>query len=279
MAAVGEAQAAAIEPRSARPPSSRRLGSLVVLIALLAVWEGLVALLRLPFFIVPPPSKILAALWVGLTTDPSSRAGFTMHIVQTLTEALGGFVIGSTLGIALGAILAEFRVVERYAMPYVTAFQAIPKIAVAPLLVIWFGLGIESKILLVVLITFFPLAINTLAGLKSVEAERIELMTSLCASRGQTFWLVKLPSALPFVFAGLYQGILNSLVGAVVSEFVAAQRGLGVLIQELTLRMSIDGVYAVLIVLGILGVALGQLVSLARAKVLFWAPSARGRGR
>jgi NitT/TauT family transport system permease protein len=248
----------------------------LVLLGVLVAWEAGVALLRLPFYALPPPSQIAVALVDGFSTDPSARAGFLSHIITTLSEALIGLVIGCTLGIALGAVLAESRLAGRYGFPYVVALQAAPKIALAPILIIWLGLGLASKIVLVVLITFFPLVISTMAGIKSVDSERIELMTSLSASRWQTFRLVKFPSALPFIFAGLYQAILNSIVGAVASEFVAAQRGLGVLIQELTLKMNISGVYAVLIILAVIGIGLSQAISATRARVLFWAPKARG---
>ncbi len=135
-----------------------------------------------------------------------SPSQYYINIFTTLTEALASFVLGSLFGIIAGALVVEFKGVRRLALPYVIGLQSVPKVALAPLFVVWFGFGIESKILLGVLLTFFPLLINTAAGLSSVERDRIELMTSLKANRWTIFRLVKFPSALPYVFAGLENG-------------------------------------------------------------------------
>src|SRR5215469_16563457 len=129
--------------------------------------------------------------------------------------------------------MAEFRWVERFLFPYIVGFQSIPKVAIAPLYVIWFGYQIETKIAMAATLALFPVLLNALEGFVTVERERLELMTSLRASRWQTFRMIKIPSALPFVFAGLNLGIVYAFLGAIVSEFIGAQRGMGVIITQL----------------------------------------------
>lgn len=196
-----------------------------------------------------------------------------MHITTTAIEALASFVIGSLLGVVAGALIIQFSLLRRIVLPYFIGLQSVPKVALAPLFVVWFGLGISSKIVLGVLLTFFPLMINTAAGLASVERDRLELMQSLKASGWKTFRLVKLPSALPFIFAGLEMAAAYAVLGAVVGEFVGGTSGLGVLILNRNAVLDVAGSLAALIILALMGVGLQRAVAAVRARVLFWAPS------
>jgi NitT/TauT family transport system permease protein len=202
-----------------------------------------------------------------------SRAGFYIHIATTLIEALTAFVVGGILGILMGALMVQFPSIRNLILPYVSGIQSIPKVALAPFFVVWFGLGISSKIVLGVLLTFFPLLINTAAGLANVDRDRIELMMSMKASGWQTFRLVKLPSALPYIFAGLEMAAVYAILGAVVGEFVGGQTGLGILILNRNAVLDIGGALAALILLALMGVLLQKAVSIVRMKVLFWEPS------
>jgi NitT/TauT family transport system permease protein len=149
-------------------------------------------------------------------------------------------------------------------------FQALPKVALAPLIMVWFGVGLPSKIVNAALIAFFPLMVNTIVGLRSADEDRINLMRSLDASEAQIFWMLRLPSALPFVMAGLEVAMIFALIGAIVAEFVGATSGLGVLINSLNFSGDVAGIFSVLIILSIIGLALNQAVLAVRRRVLFW---------
>jgi NitT/TauT family transport system permease protein len=152
----------------------------------------------------------------------------------------------------------------------VVALQTLPKIAIAPLILVWVGLGIESKIIIAALVSFFPMLVNTIVGLKAASADKIELMHALTASRAKTFFLVRLPEALPYIFAGLQIGIVLAVLGAIVGEFVGAKAGLGYLIIQMNYTMDVAGMFAVLVILGVMGVALNVIVTMLRRRIIFW---------
>lgn len=276
-----EAQA---EPRGADSPEhapgwhrlrgfARAHTALISLPVVLLVIEAVVVGFDVPDYVLPAPHAIAAALWAGFLTPLAARSGFYVHILTTAAEALTAFVVGSLLGIAMGAAVVQWPFARRLILPYVIGLQSVPKVALAPLFVVWFGLGIGSKIVLGVLLTFFPLLINTAAGLAGVERDRIELMQSLGASRWKTFRAVRMPSALPFIFAGLEMAAAYSILGAVVGEFVGGQSGLGVLILSRNAVLDIAGSLAALVILAVMGVLLQTAVAFARRRLLFWAPS------
>lgn len=247
---------------------------LISLVVLLVGLELGTRFFAVPRYIIPPPTAVFDALVRGFSTPLTARDGYYLHLGTTLLEALFGFTIGSVFGIGVGAIVNHVPVVKRILVPYLIAIQSLPKIAIAPLFVVWFGFGITSKIVMGVLLTFFPLLINTMAGLDGVEPERLELMKSLKAGAWKTFRLVKFPSALPFIFAGLEMGAAYSVLGAVVGEFVGGQSGMGVLILNMNASMDIAGTFSALVVLGAMGLAIGRSLGAVRRRVLFWAPSA-----
>jgi NitT/TauT family transport system permease protein len=240
----------------------------------LAVWQAAVSVYDIPSYVLPTPAAVMAALADGLGQSPTSRASFWYHLADTLTATLAGFAIGSVLGLALAAVMAEFRIVERLLFPYVAAIQSLPKVAIAPLYVIWFGYQIQSKIAMAVTLALFPVLLNALQGFLSVEKDRLELMSSLDASRWQVFWMVKLPSSLPLIFAGLNLGIVYALLGALVSEFIGAQRGMGVMILQLQSVNDTAGVFAALIVLAVVGYVLIAAVRMIQHRVVFWSSGA-----
>jgi NitT/TauT family transport system permease protein len=156
-------------------------------------------------------------------------------------------------------------------------FQSLPKIALAPLIVIWFGLGMTSKVVNAALVAFFPLLVNTMVGLRSADEDRVSLMRSLAASERQIFWMLRLPNALPFVMAGLDVAMIFALIGAIVGEFVGSQVGLGMLIQSMNFTMDVSGQFSILLVLSVLGLILNRCIGLVRKRVLFWDPSEKER--
>jgi NitT/TauT family transport system permease protein len=241
---------------------------LLLLVVTLAIWEAAVGALRIPSFILPPPSEIGAALYRGAVSGIYLR-----HLWITLAETLLGFALGSAVAFVLGTALAASRRAEYFLYPFIVMFQSMPKVALAPLVVVWFGLGITSKVVSAALIAFFPLLVNTILGLRSADEERIDLMRSLAASEPQIFWMLRLPSALPFVMAGLEVAMVFSLVGAIVAEFVGAEAGLGMLIQSRNFSMDVAGEFAILFILALLGLVLNTILVSIRRRVLFWDPS------
>jgi NitT/TauT family transport system permease protein len=217
----------------------------LVFVVFVGAWEWVVRAWSIPAFLVPAPSMVASALSRGV------RSGlYLANFWTTLYEALMGFVIAAVSGIMLGAVIAQFRVVERTFYPYLVALQTLPKIAIAPLVIVWFGFGISSKV---------------------IDPAKLDLMRSLRASRWQTFRLVTFPNALPFVFAGLDIAIVFSVLGAIVGEFVGAQQGLGNLILQFNVALDIAGVFAVLILLSVMGVALHLIMQAVQKHVIFWA--------
>jgi len=251
----------------------------LLLIAVLGVWEAVVVQFHIPSYILPRFSTVAVALWDGLDAKLMARDGYWLHSGVTLAEVLLGFLIGSAIGLLLGVIIAQSRLLEATIRPYVTAFQSLPKVAVAPLIVLWFGYNMSSKVIIVCLLTFFPLLVTSLAGFKSVDNDRIDLLRSLSASPWQIFWKVRFPSALPYIFAGLDIAIVFAVVGAIVGEFVGAQLGLGVLIMQMNASMDVAGSFSVFILLALVGIALSQILRMIERRVLFWAPSAAARNQ
>jgi NitT/TauT family transport system permease protein len=238
----------------------------LVLVVFVLAWEGIVRAWHIQEFLVPAPSAIGRALMAGLT----SRL-YVDHFGVTLYESLLGFLIAAAAGIACGTVIAQFRVVEQTLYPYLVALQTLPKIAIAPLLIVWLGFGITSKVVIAALVAFFPILVNVIVGLKTIDASKLDLMRSLDASRWQTFRYVTFPNALPFVFAGLDIAIVFSVLGAIVGEFVGSQRGLGNLILQFHTSLDIAGMFAVLLLLAALGVGLHLLIQAIQRRVIFWA--------
>lgn len=241
-----------------------------LLVVLLLVWQYGVIWLDVPAYILPPPSDVAVALWRGLDAGIFSRGGYWLHTGVTLSEVLLGFVIGSTAGLVLGTIISQVRIIEATFSVYLIAIQSLPKIALAPIIVLWFGFGLTSKVVIICLLTFFPLLVNSMAGFRAVEPERIELMRAIGANGWQMFWKVRLPSAMPYIFAGLDMAAVFAVVGAVVGEFVGAQRGLGVLILSMNASMDTAGTFSVFIILSLIGVLLHGVLKIISRRVLFW---------
>ncbi len=228
-------------------------------------WEWYVTSAKVSELILPAPSRIVAALAGGLASGIYVKA-----LWVTLQEILLGFVVSASAAFVLGTLISQIRWFEAMIYPYVVALQTLPKIAIAPLILVWAGLGLESKIIIAALVSFFPMLVNTIVGLKATSADKIELMRALTASRTKIFFLVRLPEALPYIFAGLNIGIVLAVLGAIVGEFVGAKAGLGYLIIQMNYTMDVAGVFAVLVILGMMGVTLNLLVSWLRWRVIFW---------
>jgi NitT/TauT family transport system permease protein len=267
--------AAAAESRRRRDRMRNLAIGILGFLCLLLVWKLSVDIFKVPPYIVPAPERVWAALMSGIAVSPSSPLGLYLPMWSTLSKALVGFAIGAGLGLVLGSLMAEFRAVETALMPYAFALQSLPKIAIAPLIVIWCGFGDGSKIAMAALLAFFPMLVNSFAGMRAANLEQIELMKVLSASRLETYRIVKLPTAAPYIFAGLDMGIVYALLGTIVAEFLGAQEGMGVVITKAQAVTDVANVFACLIVLGITGVALHLIIRKAERSVIHWS----GRGK
>jgi len=259
--------------RRANPFGSTRVQSILLLITLLGSWEAAVRFFKVPQHLVPPVSDFGVALWRGLATGPLAKDGFWYHGGVTVAEILLGFLIGSGVGLAIGIVVSQMPKVEALLEPYVAALQSVPKVAVAPIIVVWLGFGVGSKVMIICLLTFFPVLVTSIAGFKAVDPDRIDLLRSLSATRWQIFRKAKFPSALPYIFAGLNMAAAFSVVGAVVGEFVGAQAGLGVLILQMEAQADTGGSFAVCVVLSVIGIVLTGLLRRIQRRVLHWMPA------
>lgn len=244
---------------------NRMLFLLLSLAAGILIWFFLAKLLNLPAFILPGPGLV----WQRFIKSISDGQ-LLYHTLATLIEVLAGLLIGGLAATLLGYLLAKSPALEKLISPYLVASQSIPVVAIAPLLVIWFGPGIFSKILICALIVFFPVLINTVVGLREVPQDLRDLMRSLDATRFQTFWKLEVPSALPIFLGGLRVGATLSVIGAVVGELVGSDRGLGFLISVGRGQYDTALVFVAVITLVAMAMGLYGLVLLIETRVLSW---------
>ncbi len=233
--------------------------------ALLAVWQGAIWLKQYKAYILPSPARVWQRLWVALADGTLAR-----HTAVTLSESLGGLALGLTVAAVLGYLLAHSRPLESLLAPYIIASQSIPIVAVAPLFIIWFGSGPAAKVLICALIVFFPVLINVIVGVRSVEPDLRDLMRSLRSNRWQTFAHLELPAALPTLLAGVKIGATLSVIGAVVGEFVGADRGLGFLISAARGQFDTALVFVAVLALVVIAMSLYGLVALLERALLAW---------
>jgi NitT/TauT family transport system permease protein len=239
--------------------------SIAFLIGFVLIWDLSVRVLKVPAYLIPAPSAVLGALINGFLTGT-----FYPHIAATLYAVIFGYIVGCALAIAIGALLAEIPLLERSLMPYIVALQSMPKVALAPLIIVWFGFGLASKVVLVALICFFPVFINTLVGIHSVNPDIVNLYRAFNASRWNILWDVKLPGAASSIFAGLQISVAMALIGAVVGEFIASKEGLGNLLQTSSQTMDIATMFAIVFVLAVIGIIGNEILQYIHRKVVFW---------
>jgi NitT/TauT family transport system permease protein len=246
-------------------PMRRRMLVAGFFVLVIAAWHFAVVLLQVSPLIFPGPLAVAHAL-----VELIQSGEIANHLGVTLYEILAGFAFGSIFGLLLGAMIGQSMLLEAVLYPYVVAFQTVPKVALAPLFVLWFGFDTTSKVVITATIVFFPVLANTIVGLKSAPRDQIELMKAFTASPWHVFRMVRLPHALPFVFAGLDIGIVLAVIGAIVGEFVGAQAGLGYLILQRNFSMDAAGMFAILVVLSVIGLALHSIVKVIARRVIFW---------
>lgn len=233
--------------------------------ALLAIWVLSISVFKVPNYLIPSPASVWTALQVGYV-----EGQYWPHFLFTLQCTVLGYTLGCGLAVLVGTLVAESRTFERFIYPYVIALQSTPKVAIAPLILVWFGFDMASKVIMVALMSFFPMFINTVVGIRQTPPAMLELMKVFSASRSHVFFHVKLPAAAGHIFAGLQISVVLSLIGAVVAEFVSSTKGLGYLIQSASLNMDLATMFACLFSLICIGLAGTQSLKFAHRKLVFW---------
>ncbi len=255
-----------------RLPASSGLLALLPALALLGLWEGYVRAASVDPVFLPAPSRVLRATW-------ASSGLLALHARQTLLEAALGLGLALAAGIFFGVLVELSPLLRRSIYPLLVVSQTVPMIALAPLLVIWFGFGILPKLLVVALVCFFPLAVAMADGLASAEPDMVRLLRSMGASRTQLFFKVRLPQSLPYVFSGAKIAVTYAVIGAVFGEWVGAYEGLGILMQRAKSSFRTDLVFAAILVTSLLSIGLFGLVTLLERAMLPWHVRGTGRDR
>lgn len=238
---------------------------IISVVALVVIWDTVVLFAHIPSFILPSRGLVWLRFMKALADGSLIR-----NSAVTLSEVLEGLAAGVSLATALGYALAKSHTVERFLSPYIIASQSVPIVAIAPLLVIWFGPGMFSKVLICALIVFFPVLVNTVVGLRSVPEELYDLMRSLGATRWQTIRHLEFPAALPVFLGGLRIGATLSVIGAVVGEFVGADRGLGFLINVARGQYDTPLVFVAVFTLVLMALSLYGAVVFVERRMLIW---------
>lgn len=228
--------------------------ALAALAGLIVFWELLCRFAKIPMWLLPAPSMVVAALQEWLHLLPA-------HFAATLTAVFGGFLLAVAVAIPIAIAVVYSPFLRRVIFPVLVTLQSVPKVALAPLLLIWVGYGLPSNILISAIVAFFPIVINTAAGLESVEPELLDLTSSYDSSALKVFWKVRLPCSLPFVLSAMKIAISLSVIGAVVGEFVGSDKGLGYLIVNASSTMNTALVFGVILVLSMLGIMCFYIIS------------------
>jgi NitT/TauT family transport system permease protein len=250
--------------RSGRPVPDAIL-ALGLMVVITVAWELAIRLFHVPTFVLPAPSAIVRQLI-------ESRARLASAAMSTAVEILLGFMLASLTGIVIALVVVRFERFGRALYPLIVLFQNVPKVALAPIFILWFGFDLAPKIVLIVVIAFFPVTIDMLAGLQSVEPSFVALMESVGASRGKILMRVRIPHSLPYLMAGLKVAITFSVIGAIVGEFAGANQGLGYVIEFASTQLDTPLIFAALVVVSVLGLAFYYLVELAERVLVPWAP-------
>jgi NitT/TauT family transport system permease protein len=238
------------------------------IVAVLIVWEVIVRVFHVPDYLLPPPTQIFARM-------VAERELLIQYMYVTLAETVLGFALAVSLGVAAAILVTTSERIKDVVMPLIVVTQLVPKVAIAPLILIWFGYGIPSKIVMAFLIAFFPIVIDMIAGLTMVEKELVDLLRSLGASRWKIFVKAQIPNSLPFLFSGMRISITLAIIGAIVGEFVGGSSGLGYLIVVATSQLKTELVFASLVVLTIVGFALFTIVGMAERFFIPWSSRER----
>jgi NitT/TauT family transport system permease protein len=238
----------------------------VHIVHLVVIWKASIAFFDIDEFVLPPPNEVWAA-FIELAAAPDT---WLVHARTTLVETLAGFLFGLVFGVFVGAVLGRVVWLEHALRPLLVTLQVTPKVALIPLFVIAFGFGLTSKVVTAAILAFFPIMLNVMLGVRSVEAGHHEVMRSLYANRWQTFRYLEFPSTLPYVFAGMEVGIVFAVIGATVGEFLGGNEGLGYLVVASMNQLNQPRVFAVVVLFAGLGSVLLFAVNVAKRLAIPW---------
>jgi NitT/TauT family transport system permease protein len=249
-----------------RSSKASRFGAwLLSAILVLSFWQWYTIKFDVSPALFPSPLQVGRSLWANLADGT-----FIGDLAVTMREVAIGFFLGSLVGFFLALVISEFEPVRTIVYPYVIGLQSVPKTALAPMFLIWFGFGIESKVALVVSTVFFPVFINTLSGIEQTNPDQLDMLRAYCGRRWRVFLRVKLPSALPALFAGLELAVVLAIIAAVVSEFLGAVGGIGYRILTYNTNLDMAGEFAALAVLSVAGFVLHAAVRFVGQRLVFW---------
>jgi NitT/TauT family transport system permease protein len=252
-------------PRQALP-------GLVLLLLLLVLWEAAIRIFSVPQFVLPAPSEIVVALY--------EKAGIlAVATLVTAKEVLIGFVLAAMVGVSLALLIVRFELFGRALYPMIVLFQTVPKVALAPIFILWFGYDLAPKVVLIMVIAFFPITLDMLSGLESVEPSLVALMRSVGATQTDILMKVRVPHALPHLMAGMKVAITFSVIGAIVGEFAGASAGLGYAIQFASTQLETPLVFAALVVVSVVGIIFYYIIEWSERLLVPWAPKFEGRHR
>jgi NitT/TauT family transport system permease protein len=243
----------------------RLVPALVFVVCVVLVWEFIVRGFSIPEYLLPAPSVVLHRLL-------SIRIGLLAHVGYTALESALGFLLGTAFGIMLAVIFTRSRTLELGIYPYAIALKTVPIVAIAPLLVVWFGNGILPKVIVAAIISFFPVVVNTTKGLRNVDAEAFDLFDSMSATPSQVFFKLRVPSALPYLFAALRISSTLAVIGAIVGEFSGADRGLGFFITISSQRLETVDMFVGILMSSLLGIGFFYAIALLEKIVVPWEP-------
>ncbi len=247
----------------------RRIGpALFGLIAFFGLWELIVRITGTPAFVLPTPSASFGRLWERLPT-------YSFELLFTLAAAGVGLAIGSTVGMIGAVLMAHWRLLERSLFPLAVILKLVPFVAIAPLLVVWLGYDLKPKILLASLITFFPVLVNGITGLRAADPLAVEFFRSVGAGRWETLRQLRWQGSQPYLFAALKVAVNLAVIGAIVGEFFGAEHGIGKVINVTSLNLDLRGMFAAIMLLAVTGVTITLLTNVAERRVLFWHESVR----
>jgi NitT/TauT family transport system permease protein len=245
------------------------ISTIVAIVVLVAIWKLVIAIFDVSPFVLPQPEHVVRGMRELVDSN-----GFWSDVKTTLTETLVGFAIALGLGLGLGTLLGRVVWLEQAMRPVIVASQVVPKVALIPLFIIWFGFGITSKIIIVALLSFFPILLNVILGVRSVDTGHRDVMRSLNATRWQTFRRLEYPSTLPYILAGMEVGIVFAVVGAVVGEYLGGDQGLGYRIVTSLNNLEAETLFAVILVLTLFGFLLYLVVVVLKRFLIPWHDSA-----
>ncbi|MBW1997457.1 MAG: ABC transporter permease [Deltaproteobacteria bacterium] len=231
-------------------------------LVIIILWQVLVTVFRVPDYLLPTPWVILKGLKADLGL-------FSPHIRMTLIEILVGYVLAVVLSIILALGVTYSKFLEKLIYPYLLTFQTVPKIAIAPVFVVWFGIGLLPRLIIVLLISFFSITINTIAGFNAMSREYSELMKSVSATELQTFVKIRFPYALPYIFSGLKIGATNAVIGAIIAEWIASGSGIGYILNIANSELRTDRAFEAILVLVVIGILFFLLIALLE-KYISW---------